>query len=31
MNLDVIVVPTIEPVARIDNADMVFKNDKGKV
>lgn len=28
--LDVIVVPTHRPVQRVDNADLVFKNEKGK-
>ena len=28
--LDVIVVPTHRPVQRVDNADIVFKNEKGK-
>lgn len=29
-NLDVIVVPTHRPIARIDNVDLVYKNQKGK-
>ena len=29
-NLDVIVVPTHRPIARIDNPDLVYKNQKGK-
>ncbi|AVQ45863.1 preprotein translocase subunit SecA [Clostridium botulinum B str. Osaka05] len=28
--LDVIVIPTHEPIARIDNADVVYKTEKGK-
>ncbi|MBY6759052.1 preprotein translocase subunit SecA [Clostridium botulinum] len=28
--LDVIVIPTHEPIARIDNADVVYKSEKGK-
>ncbi len=29
-NLDVIVIPTNRPVARIDNLDLVYKNENGK-